>query len=188
LLGGSEELPVELRAVSSLKDKQEFLMEDIENKPMYVKEDLEGRKRPELNRLAKKVGVNNLAGKNETMIERIIEHTETNECRWDEDGELVAVNTVESLAKVHPVLGEYVKCTVTPRDMEIKKEYFANTHYMCTIVMNEVVSIPRGMVDFINKSVHSIEHYYDEFAFNPETGKLGVHTTRKVQDYFCSLV
>ena len=154
----------------------------------YKHDDLSGLKRPELNRLAKKLGLNDLRGKNDSIIDRMVNASETQTCEFDEMGELVAVQAVAKNVRRHPVLGEYVKAVVNPRDSEIKEEFFANNHYQCRIRMGEEVFIPVDFIKFINKSCHSVEHYYDERKYNPETGKYGLHTERKVQDYFATMV
>ncbi len=162
-------------------------MENIQ-KVAYTKQELEDLKRPEINRLAKKIGINNLRGKNADMIDRMIDVCETKECEYDDMGEIIALDKIVSNERIHPVLGKYVKVVVNSRDNELREEFFANSHYSCRIRMGEEVMIPEGMMSFINKSCHTLEHYYDEKRFNQETGKYGVHTQRKVQDFFASIV
>ena len=157
-------------------------------KSAYKYDDLSGLKRPELNRLAKKLGVNDLKGKNDDMIARMIAMSETNDCFYDDMGELQAQQSVEANARKHPVLGEYVLVTVSARDGETREEFFANNDYQCRIVMGEEVMIPRDFIKFINKSCYTKEHHYDENKYNPQTGKLGLHTDRKIQDFFASEV
>ena len=160
-------------------------MSDMRDQPVYTTEHLSGLKRPEMNRLAKKIGINNLKGKNDDMIIRMIEQSEINECEFDEMGELSLVRVAKTNnVRRHPVLGEYVNVTVTPRDPEIKQEFFGNNDYQCTIRMNEPVRIPTGFVTFINSACYSIEHYYDETKMDPASGKMGLHTQRKIPDFF----
>ena len=154
----------------------------------YKYDDLSGLKRPELNRLAKKLGINDLKGKNEDMIERMINTSESSNCQYDDMGELQAQQTVAERTRRHPVLGEYVKAVITPRDQEVEREFFANNDYQCNAPMNREVVIPIDFIKFINKSCYEIENYYDEHRINPETGHRGMHTSRRVQNYFCSQV
>ncbi len=162
-------------------------MEDIV-KQAYALNDLEGIKRPELNRLAKKIGINDLRGKNDAFIQRMIDVSETKECEYDDAGELIALDKIVDNTRVHPVLGKYIKCVVNARDAEIKENFFANSHYSARIRMGDEIVIPEGMMKFINTSCYTVEHYYDDSRFNPETGKYGLHTQRKVQDFFCNQV
>jgi len=162
-------------------------MEDM-NKTAYKAEDLQGIKRSELNRLAKKIGINNLRGKNEEIIQRMVDKSETEECEYDEMGELSFVQSTEERAKVHPVLGKYVTVIITARDNEVKREFFANNDYQCNAPMNREVVIPEGFIKHINTACYSVEHYYDADAINPETGEKGLHTKRQIQDYFCNRV
>ena len=125
--------------------------------------------------------MNSLKGRNEDMIERMIEQSETNECEFDEMGELSVIKAKKAdNVRRHPVLGEYVMVEVTPRDPEIRSEFFGNNDYQATIRMNTPVRIPVGFVKFINKSCYSIEHYYDETKMDPTSGKMGLHTQRKI--------
>ena len=156
-------------------------------KVAYRKDDLEGLKRPELNRLAKKIGINDLRGKNVDFIDKMIKQSEESNCEYDDMGELQVVGIITPNERTHPVLGKYVKVVVSARDSEIKADVFANSHYQARIRMGDEITIPEGFVKFIN-SCHSIEHYYDETKFNPETGKYGLHTQRKIQDYFAVMV
>ena len=158
------------------------------DKVAYKLDDLSGLKRPELTRLAKKLGINDLKGKNETLIERMITTSETTRCEYDDMGELQAIQTAEERVKRHPVLGEYVKAVITPRDSEVKREFFANNDYQCNAPMNQEIVIPVEFIKFINTSCYELEHHYDEHKMNPETGMRGVDTTRRVQNYFCSQV
>ena len=162
-------------------------MENMNNSA-YKLDDLSGLKRPELTRLAKKLGVNVLSGKNEDLIERMINKSEEVNCEYDDMGELQAVQSVQDRVKRHPVLGEYVKAVITPRDSEVKREFFANNDYQCNAPMNTEITIPVDFIKFINKSCYEIEHTYDEHRINPETGHRGMHTDRRVQNYFCSQV
>jgi len=154
----------------------------------YTKQELQDLKRPEINRLAKKIGINNLRGKNTDMIDRMIDVCETKECEYDDMGEIIAIDKIVQNTRTHPVLGEYVKIVVNARDNELREEFFANSHYSCRIRMGDEVMIPIGMMKFINNSCHTLEHYYDDKKYNPETGKYGVHTERKTQDFYASLV
>ena len=162
-------------------------MEDM-IKTAYTAEDLKDIKRSELNRLAKKIGINNLRGKNEEMIERMVSKSETENCEYDEMGELSFVQTSTERAKIHPVLGEYVTVVITSRDPEVKREFFANNDYQCNAPMDREIVIPEKFIKFINSSCYSIEHYYDELAIDPETGNRGLHTSRQIQSYFCNRV
>ncbi len=157
-------------------------------KAAYTLDDLKDIKRPELNRLAKKIGINDLRGKNADFIQRMIDVSETKECEYDDTGELISLDKVIDNKRIHPVLGEYVKCIVNARDNELREEFFANSHYSCRIRMGDEIMIPMGMMKFINSSCHTLEHYYDDKKFNPETGKYGVHSQRKVQDFYASIV
>ena len=157
-------------------------------KVAYTEEDLKDLKRPELNRLAKKIGINDLRGKNVDFIAKMIDKTETSTCEYDDMGELIAIEAVQKNVRTHPVLGEYVRAIVTARDHDTKVEVFANNHYQARIRMGDEVIIPKGFIKFINTSCHSLEHYYDETKFNSETGKYGVHTKRKIPDFFASEV
>ena len=162
-------------------------MEDM-IKAAYKAEDLQDIKRTELNRLAKKIGINNLRGENEEMIQRMVDKSETESCEYDEMGELSFVQTQEERKKIHPVLGEYVTAVITPRDNETKREFFANNDYQCNAPMNREIVIPEQFIKFINSSCYEVEHYYDEDAINPETGHKGYHTSRRVQNYFANKV
>ncbi len=160
-------------------------MSNMEDQPIYRYDDLSGLKRPELNRLAKKVGVNDFKGKNDAVIERMIKQSEINECEFDEMGELSIKNVPKRDNKRrHPVLGEYIPVQVSSRDPDIKQEFFGNNDYQATIQMNNTVIIPKGFVKFIRTACHSLEHYFDDTKINPATGKMGLHTTRKVPDFF----
>lgn len=161
-------------------------MEDMNKSALYTYEELQELKRPELNRLAKKLGINDLKGKNDDIIERMINRTKTVRCTWDSEGDLVApkeTKPVES-KRVHPVLGEWNKYIIEARDNTITDETFANNHFSARIKMNEEVNIPTMFADFISNSCYSLEHYYDETKINPETGLMGLHTKRRVSDFF----
>jgi len=157
-------------------------------KVAYTMSDISELKRPDLTRLAKKLGINNLKGKNEDLIDRIISTSEQVNCEYDEDGELALIGEPIKRVRKHPVLGEYVKVIVTPRDPEIKEETFANNDYQCRVIMGQEVEMPEGFMKFINTACYSVEHFYDENKYNAETGKYGMHTSRRVPDYFCSRV
>ena len=154
----------------------------------YSYEELSDKKRPELNKLAKKLKLNDLRGKNEDLIERIILKTKTVRCTWDSDGDLVAPQEaeVQNGKRTHPVLGEWKKYVVEARDIDLKDETFANNDFAARIKMGETVSLPVGFAKFIRTACYTLEHYYDETKRDPATGQMGLHTSRKVSDFFCN--
>jgi len=155
---------------------------------IYSYEELQEKKRPELNKLAKLLSLNDLRGKNEDLIERMIIKTKTVRCSWDSDGNLVAPKETvvqDDGKRMHPALGEWKKYIVEARDQTVQDETFANNHFAARIKMNEVVTIPEGFAKFIQNACYSLEHYYDEGKIDPATGQMGLHTSRRVSDYFC---
>jgi len=152
----------------------------------YTHSNLSELKRPELSKLAKGLKINDLSGKNADLIERIVFTSETVETDLDELGNIVAVNEPISTPKVrtHPALGKYVKVSVQARERDVLDEHFMNNDYACRIKMDTPIEIPEGFVKFIQTACYSIEHFYDENAFNPETGSKGLHSQRKVNDFF----
>lgn len=162
-------------------------MEDNFKSATYTYEELSVLKRNELNQRAKKLLINSLKGKNEELIERIINKTKMVRCTWDNMGHLIAPKetVVADGKRIHPVLGEWKKYIVEARDPDLKDETFANNDYAARIVMGQEVALPEQFAKFINNSCYSLEHYYDETKRDPETGKFGMHTSRRVADFFC---
>ena len=155
---------------------------------LYTYEELGMLKRPELNKLAKLLKLSDLRGNNEDLIERMIIKTKTVRCTWDTDGNLVApheevIHTNGS--RRHPVMGEWKNYIIEARDSTLTDETFANNDFSARIQMNQVVNIPEGFAKFIQNSCYSLEHYYDESKIDPVTGKMGLHTSRRVSDFFC---
>ena len=162
-------------------------MSDMET-ANYTYEELSDKKRPDLNKLARKLKVQDLRGKNEDLIERMINKTKTVRCTWDSDGDLIAPH--EAMAqegagkRMHPVLGEWKTYVIEAREHELVDETFANNHFSARIKMGEEVTIPEGFAKFIANSCYSFEHYYDETKMDPATGKMGLHTKRRISDFF----
>jgi len=163
-------------------------MSDMKNSAVYSYEELSELKRQDLNKRAKLVRVNDLKGKNEDLIERIITKTKTVRCTWNEDGNLVAPQEQEihKGVRTHPVLGEWKNYIVEARDIDLKDETFANNDFAARIKMGETVSLPVGFAKFIRTACYTLEHYYDETKRDPATGQMGLHTSRKVSDFFCN--
>jgi hypothetical protein len=165
----------------------EFQMENMNQSAVYTYEELAELKRPELNKRAKLLLINDLKGKNDDLIERIITKTKTVRCSWDTEGNLVAPKETvvqDNGVRRHPVLGEYHKYIVEARESELNDETFANNHYAARIKMGEPVIIPDGFANFIANACYSFEHYYDENKLDPTTGKMGLHTKRRISDFF----
>jgi len=161
-------------------------MDDMKS-AVYSYEELGEFKRPDLNRLAKKLKIHDLKGKNEDIIERMINKTKIVRCTWDTEGDLVApaeVDVVENGKRNHPVLGEWKTYVIEARDTTVLDETFANNHFAARIEMNKPVNLPEQFAKFIQNSCYSLEHYYDENRIDPATGKMGLHTSRRVSDYF----
>jgi len=156
----------------------------------YSYEELSDKKRPELNKLAKKLKLHDLRGKNEDIVERMINKTKTVRCSWDSDGDLVAPQEaeVQNGKRIHPVLGEWRKYIVEAREAELKDETFANNDFSARITMGKEVMLPMGFAKFIRTACYTTEHYYDEAKIDPATGTMGLHTSRKVSDFFCNEV
>lgn len=157
---------------------------------VYTYEELSMLKRPELNKRAKLLKLNDLRGKNEDLVERMIIKSKTVRCTWNEEGNLVAPveAQVSNGVRTHPVLGEWKKFVVEARESELKDETFANNDFSARIIMGEEVMLPVGFAKFIRTSCYSTEHYYDENKIDPATGKLGLHTSRRISDFFCNQV
>jgi len=155
----------------------------------YSYEELSDHKRPRLNQIAKKLKIHDLKGKNEEIIERIVNKTKMVRCTWDKEGDLVApveqVTVTSDGKRRHPVLGEWKKYVVEAREHELQDETFANNHFAARIQMGKEIMLPEGFAKFIANSCYSIEHYFDETKMDPTTGKIGLHTKRTVPDFFC---
>ena len=153
---------------------------------VYTELELSEHKRPQLNKLAKKLGITSLAGKNEDLIERMVTKSKSVRCTWDNDGDLVAPKSVEVVngKRTHPVMGEYKEVIIRARKEDIVDEQFNNGHYAARIIMGEPVKLPEGFIKFITTACVSIDHYYDENKINPETGQLGLHTSRSIPEFY----
>ena len=156
---------------------------------IYSIEELSELKRPELNKLAKKLKLEDLRGKNEDLVSRMVIKTKSVRCLWDSDGDLVAPAETASAVqgdgkRRHPVLGEWKKYVVEAREHELVDETFANNDFAARIQMGKEVMLPEGFAKFIATSCYSIEHYYDDTKIDPVSGKLGLHTKRQVPDFF----
>ncbi len=164
-------------------------MDDMKS-AIYSYEELSELKRPELNKRAKLLRINDLKGKNEDLIERMIIKSKTVRCTWNEDGNLLAPveEAVADGVRKHPVLGEWRKYIVEAREQDLKDETFANNDFSARIVMGQEVMLPMGFAKFIRTACYSLEHYYDETKIDPATGRLGLHTSRKVSDFFANEV
>ena len=168
--------------------QMETKMEDMNSKSaLYTYEELDSKPRPELNKLARKLKIDSLKGKNTDIIERMILKSKTVRCTWDEEGDLVApleeAKTVGGVRK-HPVLGQWKMYVVEARESELKDEQFANNDFAARIQMGKEVSLPESFAKFIANSCYSFVHFYDETKIDPETGKYGLHTKRKEADFF----
>ena len=139
---------------------------------VYSYEELAELKRPELSKRAKLLKITSLSGRNEDLIERMINKSKTVRCTWDNEGNLIApVEThTESGVRKHPALGEWKDYIVEAREQELKSETFANNHFSARIKMGEKVNIPEGFAKFIRTSCYSLEHFYDETKIDPATG------------------
>jgi hypothetical protein len=163
-------------------------MENMNQSAVYTVEELNNLTRPQLNIKAKKLNLANRAGKNSDLIDKMIAKTKTVRCSWDTDGDLVAPKETivqDNGKRIHPVLGEYKKYIIDARESELKDETFANSHYAARIEMGKIVEIPEGFAKFIANSCYTMEHYYDENKYDPTTGKMGMHTSRRLPDFFC---
>jgi len=166
-------------------------MDDMNKSAVYTFEELENKKRPELNKLSKLLGIRELSGRNVDLIEKMITKTKTVRCTWNDEGNLVAPKETIIQAdgkRIHPVLGEWKKYIVRARESELIDETFANNHFAARIVMNQEVMLPSGFAKFIANACTTREHYYDESKFDPTTGKMGTHTTREIPDFFITEV
>ncbi len=160
----------------------------VRESAVYTHNELDGIKRPELSRIAKLLKVNDLSGKNEAIIERIVMATKTNRCTINENGDIVAPNKVETREKIHPTAGEYGKYIITARDETVTREAFQNNSYKMTIKMGEEVRIPVSFADFIANSCYSVKSKWDKSKIDPETGELGIVTKQRLPDFFLQKV
>jgi hypothetical protein len=173
--------------LAQIQERYGVPMEDTFKSAIYTVQELGNLKRPDLNRIARKLKIKEVTGKNEDLISRIVQRSMSVRCTWDEDGELVApeefVNASTGV-RTHPVLGEWKYYIVEAREQDVIDETFANNHFSARIKMGEKIAMPKGFADFISNSCYTMEHYYDEQKIDPETGTVGYHTSRRLPDFF----
>ncbi len=151
---------------------------------VYSYDELEGTKRPELNRIAKLLKVNDLSGKNEAIIERIVIATKTQRCIINANGDLVAPSSTEANKRVHPTAGEYGKFIVTPRDESITREAFQNNQYKMTVKMGEEANMPVSFANFIANSCYEMKSKWDSNKLDPNTGERGMVVKTRLPTFF----